>query len=167
MCRSRARTLSRRHFAKTDFALLVSLFSLPNAMTTSPSLLGERLSHMIFHSPLNELLDELQAYDDLLKPLLHTSDFSLRLLLSIPLLAHDRDPIFRLATFCLLLEAGCDPDARGADSRCILWELDGLNGELREWIEEEWIKAKSSKEVEGGYSMREFDRFERLRRLSD
>lgn len=146
-----------------------SSFHFPNAMTTSPSLLGERLAHMIFHSPLDDILTELQEYKDPeeLKELIHTSDFSLRVVLSIPLLAHDRTPIFRLATFCLLLEAGCDPEARGADSRCISWELDGLDGELRGWIEEEWTRAKSCRGVEGGYRMRKLFPFERFSQLSD
>ncbi|GAA5922146.1 uncharacterized protein JCM15063_003201 [Sporobolomyces koalae] len=113
-------------------------------MTTAPSLFGQRLSDLILRGPLISLLQELEeavANPEVDKPL-DTSDFSLRLVLAIPLLAHDRDDAFRIAAFCQLLGAGCDPWGRGVDGRPIEWELDALQGDLRTWAVDELMEAR-------------------------
>ncbi|GAA5896189.1 uncharacterized protein JCM6883_006829 [Sporobolomyces salmoneus] len=120
--------------------------------TTSPSLIGDRLSHLIRHEPLDSFVQELERF--LPTPhLLDCSDFSLRLLLSIPLLAHARDPTFRLATFCLLLAAGCDPESKGADGFSLDWELSGIDGQLKESVEAELNVARDCRERDEPYQL--------------
>jgi hypothetical protein len=109
--------------------------------TTTPSLLGERISYAIRYEQLDAVIKELDiagATPDLLQ----TSDYSLHLLLAVPLLAQGRIAQFRLATFCLLLAAGCDFERRGADGISLDWELSELAGDLKTWVEEELQEAK-------------------------
>ncbi|GAA5875748.1 hypothetical protein JCM16303_003981 [Sporobolomyces ruberrimus] len=128
------------------------------ASLTSVSLLGNEISRVIASEQLDmvkETIDE-NSRDS---SLLDTSDNHQRLLLASPLYCNDRDQRFRVAAFCLLLEAGCDPEKVGENGLSIDAEARRLGREgqkgLRDWVENEVTEARRCRKRGKKYQMRE------------
>lgn len=122
--------------------------------TTTPSLLGETISHLIRHGTLEEIIAQVDE-SVRTRESLETCDFSLRLLLAVPLLARHRPRQLRLAIFCILLASGCDSRKKGADGFTLDWELHALQEDVRTFAGSYLAEARSCRDRDEPYLMRE------------
>ncbi|GAA6059587.1 hypothetical protein JCM10212_005086 [Sporobolomyces blumeae] len=117
------------------------------------SFVGVELAHLIRHGSFDDFLQAVDSAPSSSTPHLDrtspltTSDASLCLLLSVPILATQgstaRTPEFCFAAWCVLIRRGADPFARGNDGRSIDMELRGVQDEgLRQCFERELQYAR-------------------------
>lgn len=108
-----------------------------------PSQVAHRLSYLIRHSTLDDLVEELSLISP--QDSLSCSDFHLSLLLSVPMISTTtRNSYHCIATFCLLLGKGINPFVeKGSDGKLLEWELEEVkNGVLRDIFRAEWEEGK-------------------------
>ncbi|GAA6021142.1 hypothetical protein JCM11491_005654 [Sporobolomyces phaffii] len=131
--------------------------------TTQPSFLADTLSDAILHSGFDVFLSLLAAHVAVPDPFdasLDASDYSNRLLVSLPLRATLQTDAFRFAALCTLLRHGCDPDRRGADAIGLDSDVDDLApGPWRDSVVHELQRARTCRTCGTEYTIREFFTF--------